>query len=337
MAIPRAQVTQPAEPFSRGVLLHVCDAVLTQLAGLEIDGGVVHLDRLIAAVAARQHGIVTREQLGALGAGRGAIAARVDRGLLLPLHRGVFAWIWPAIGSIERGASAVYACGDGAVLSGHVAAAAWAFRPALDDTVDLTIAGRRDVRHAGIRVHRCTALTSADIRRLDGVPITSPARTMLDITPTLTDRELEEAVERAQVDRLITKHDMLSMLDRAPGRAGSSRVRAVIAEPVFTRSRAERLLVGLVRSAGLPRPDCNTIIEGLEVDAAWRPERLILEFDSYAFHATRAAFERDRRKDAVVTRAGYFVLRTTWRELVEQPYALVARIAEALVRRREPT
>jgi len=104
-------------------------------------------------------------------------------------------------------------------------------------------------------------------------------------------------------------------------------------EPAFTRSEAERRLVALLRAAKLPPPAFNHVIEGLEVDAVWRVERVVLEFDSYEFHASRSAFERDRRRDSVLTRSGYLVLRTTWHELTAQPYALVARIAEALALR----
>lgn len=85
-----------------------------------------------------------------------------------------------------------------------------------------------------------------------------------------------------------------------------------------------------MRKAVLPEPDFNASIDGWEIDALWRRQRVALEFDSYGFHATRAAFERDRRKTAALTRSGCLVLRTTWTELTKQPYALVARIAEAL-------
>ncbi|MGH2841740.1 MAG: DUF559 domain-containing protein, partial [Solirubrobacteraceae bacterium] len=95
-------------------------------------------------------------------------------------------------------------------------------------------------------------------------------------------------------------------------------------------------LAALLRAAELPRPAFNHVVEGLEVDAVWRPERVILEFDSYTFHASRAAFERDRRRDAILTRAGYLVLRTTCYELTKQSHALIARIATALARHAQP-
>ena len=107
----------------------------------------------------------------------------------------------------------------------------------------------------------------------------------------------------------------------------------IVEEPAFTRSRAERRLVALLRAAQLPEPIFNAVAEGKEVDALWPRERLVLEFGSYAFHATRAAFERDRRKTAHLTRRRYLVLRTTWAELTQQSLALIARVARAQRRR----
>jgi very-short-patch-repair endonuclease len=107
-------------------------------------------------------------------------------------------------------------------------------------------------------------------------------------------------------------------------------LRAVLEEPAFTRSRAERRVVALMRAAKLPQPVFNAMVEGFEVDAVWRRERVVLEFDSYGFHATKGAFRRDRRKTAALQRGRYTVLRTTWQELTQESHALVARTAEAL-------
>lgn len=134
----------------------------------------------------------------------------------------------------------------------------------------------------------------------------------------------------------MTKADIAGVLSRAPRRRGTRALKSLIAEPAFTRSEAERRLLALLRAAKLPRPAFNETAQGHEVDVLWRVERVVLEFDSYAFHATRAAFERDRRRDATLMRGGYVALRTTWHELNAESHALVARIAEALARRRRP-
>jgi very-short-patch-repair endonuclease len=181
-----------------------------------------------------------------------------------------------------------------------------------------------------VRGHESEPVHRADARRLRGIPVTSPARSLLDSAPRLTARELADAVELAQIKRLLTKADMAATLARAPRRAGVPALRALLDEPAFTRSHAERLLVRLLREAQLSQPVFNAVVEGTEVDVLWRRERVVLEFDSYGFHATRAAFERDRRKAAMLSRRRYLVLRTTWRELMKHSHLLIARTAEAL-------
>ena len=185
------------------------------------------------------------------------------------------------------------------------------------------------MRVRGVRTHE-SAVPAAECRTVAGLPVTSPARALLEIAPELTPREFADAVERAQVKRLVSKADIAATIQRAGGRAGVRALRAVVEEPAFTRSWAERRVVALLRAAKLPRPVFNALAEGFEVDALWRRERVVLEFDSYGFHATRAAFQRDRRKTAALERGRYVVLRTTWTELTKESHALIARTAEAL-------
>ncbi len=201
------------------------------------------------------------------------------------------------------------------------------------EPTDVTVIGRR-VRHHAIRTHEVAHLDARDVRNLGPLPIASPARTLVELAALLGTRELAAAVERAQVNRLVTKPEIAAALDRATGLRGTRTLRSLVDEPSFTRSRAERIVVALICAAELPRPVFNATVEGLEVDALWRRERVVLEFDSYTFHATRAAFERDRRRDATLARADYLVLRTTWTELTRRSPALVARVAEALAGRR---
>ena len=272
--------------------------------------------------------MVTFEQLRALGLGRGAIFHRTTRGLLVASHVGVYCW-----GSIQTPwtlvRAAVLACGGEALASHHAALWLYGVRPLPEGAVDVTVIGRR-VRQRGVRAHRARRLDAADRGMLRGIPVTSPARALLEVAPELTPRELADAVEHAQVKQLVTKAELKSTIDRAPRRPGVPSLRALVDDPAFTRSRAERRLVALLRAANLPEPVFNTYVEGCEVDALWERQRVVLEFDSYGFHATRAAFERDRNKTADLTRRRYLVLRTTWTELTKQPYALIARTAEAL-------
>ncbi|MGH2942482.1 MAG: DUF559 domain-containing protein, partial [Solirubrobacteraceae bacterium] len=302
---------------------------MTDVQAHGVDPSSVHPDRLIGLVADRQSGVILREQLHALGLGRGAIAHRCDRGLLGALHPGVYLWgrLTPTLGARAR--AAVMVSGTGAVVTRVSALALWAVGPPVPGPIDITVVGRR-VRTCGIRRHESDFLHRDDIRLLRGIAVTSPARTLVDVASGLATRDLAAAVEQAQIKRLVTKREIAAALGRAGRRAGAPALRALLDEPAFTRSEAERLLAALLRAAGLPQPVFNAYAEGHEVDALWRRQRVVLEFDSYAFHATRAAFERDRRRTAALTRGRYVVLRTTWHELTRQSHALVARTAEAL-------
>lgn len=272
--------------------------------------------------------MITYEQLRARGIGRGAIAARRDRGLLHLLHVGVYR-VGPLQTPRTNIRAAVLACGHEALASHHAALALYGIRPLPDGPIDVTTVGRH-VRPRGVRPHRTRSLALTDRRELHGIPLTSPARALMEVAPELTARELADAVELGQVKRLVTKRELAGVLARAPRRSGVAGLRVLVDDSAFTRSRAERTLVALLRAAELPEPVFNAFVAGREVDALWQRERVVLEFDSYAFHATRAAFERDRRKSAMLQRARYIVLRTTWTELTKRSHALVARVAEAL-------
>jgi very-short-patch-repair endonuclease len=307
---------------------HRRDARAVSLADQRAEIPLEHPDRLIGALAAEQDAVVTFAQLRALGLGRGAIASRRRRGLLHALHVGVYRW-----GSIASPATtvraAVLACGARAVASHHAAIALYGIRALPARPIDVTTIGRH-VAPRGVRPHTAAALHPADRRILRGIPVTAPARALLEVAAQLTPRELANAVEQAQIMRLVTKAEVIAAIDRAPRRRGAGALRALAEDPAFTRSRAERKLVALLRAARLPEPVFNAFAEGWEVDALWERERVVLEFDSYGFHATRAAFERDRRKTSDLTRGRYLVLRTTWTELTQRSYALIARSAEAL-------
>jgi very-short-patch-repair endonuclease len=106
-----------------------------------------------------------------------------------------------------------------------------------------------------------------------------------------------------------------------------------LGNPAFTRSEAERRLLALIRAAGLPPPRTNVHVGPYEVDFLWPAHRLVVEVDGFAFHSSRAAFERDRRRDADLQARGLRVTRVTWRQLEREPHAVVARLAAALALR----
>ena len=301
--------------------------------------GAVHVegpsDPAIARVAAAQHGVVTRAQLEAAGLGRGAIAHRVAQRRLHRVHRGVYLVGHPVPPPLAREVAALFSCGDGAVLSHRTAAWLWQVAAAPPADVDVSVAGRDPGRRTGVAVHRVRRLPPDEVQRQCGLPVTSPARTLLDLAEVVARRELERAVREAEVLGLARHDELVALLERSPGRRGAAPLGALVhldqGRPT-TRSEAEDRLLALLRRARLPPTDVNVRVGRHEVDLLWRPQRLVVEVDGYAFHGMRAAFERDRLRDAELSAAGYRVLRVTWRQLCNEPEALIARLAQALAR-----
>ncbi len=223
--------------------------------------------------------------------------------------------------------------GDDCVLSHATAAALWGFAARPDDLIEVTLIGRNVRQRPGLRVYRVAELDVRDVRIRDGIPVTSPARTLIDLAARARDDELHAAISEARVLRLITDPELDQALDRCLTRSGSARLRNALKQQtgrLKTRRAAERRLLGLLSKAGLPTPETNVRIGGFEVDFVWRAQGLIVETDGYMYHSHRAAFERDRARDQLLVAAGFRVIRVTWRQLEREPLAVVARIAQAL-------
>lgn len=166
-----------------------------------------------------------------------------------------------------------------------------------------------------------------------GLRVTSVEQTLLDLAVLFGPRALARSVEQALIRRLTNEHRLLELVDRSTGRRGAARLAQALragTRPAFTRSEAERRLLALVRDARLPQPATNVRIGEFEVDALWAGHRLVVEVDGFAAHGTRAAFERDRRRDAELAAPGFTCVRVTWRQVMDTPYAVVATLASAL-------
>jgi very-short-patch-repair endonuclease len=289
-------------------------------------------ERAIAELAAKQRGVITRAQLLELGLTRTTIDNWVKHSRLHPLYRGIFLLGHPRPIAGAPQLAAVLACGRGAVLSHLSAAGLWRLLPGREGDVDVTVPGRNPGRRRGIRVHRVNALDRRDVRKLGGIPITSPARTIFDVAAVVRRRELEQALAEAYARRLARRSDFVSLLARRSSRPGTRALRALLDDgaPALTRSEAEDRLLALIRAGELPQPESNIRIGRHEVDFLWREQRLVVEVDGFAFHSSRSAFERDRRRDAELGTLGFRVMRVTWRQIVNEPEALVARLAAAL-------
>jgi very-short-patch-repair endonuclease len=255
--------------------------------------------------------------------------------MIFRLHRGVFAVGHLAPYPLGDETAALLAAPDGSALGHYSAGSLWGMlTPESGDGLIHIVT--RDVRirpRPGVCIHRSRTLTARDIRIHDGVPVTSPARTLLDLGELLTERECELAYDRALVARIMTAVEVERVLDGAHGRAGKRLLRKLLARqcgPTVTRSEAEERFLALIRRAKLPEPRVNARVHGYEVDFYW-PGRLIVEIDGFRFHSTQRAFEHDHRKDAVLRGGGFPVLRFTWHQITAEVVAVVALVAQALV------
>jgi very-short-patch-repair endonuclease len=290
-------------------------------------------DEAVFALAHGRHGLVTSRELAQAGLTPKAVRHRVRIGWLTRLHRGVYL-VGPLESPLSRPMAAVLATGRGAAVSHDSAAAVWQIRGQPAGVTDVLVV-RRDVRsREGIRVHRVSDFDERDLSSRHGVPLTTPARTLLDLATVLARGDLARAVEQAELRRMTNHEQLTALLTRSRSHRGAARLEAVV-DPgrQFTRSEAERRLLRLVKAAGLPTPAANTWVAGYEVDFLWPGERLVVEVDGYAFHSSRAAFERDRVRDADLQAHGYRVLRFTWRRLAAAPEAVITAIATALAAR----
>jgi very-short-patch-repair endonuclease len=331
----------------------------------------------IVELAQHQHGVVTRQQLLQAGLTRRVVARRVREQRLRPMQRGVYL-LGAVMPSWAIEMAALLACGVRAVLSHWSAARVWELAlpgdgattgrtagacaigtpgspggtgglggtggpggpggpggTVVDVIVPLTGGGRRP----GVRAYRTASLHPGDVRRVHGMPVTAPARTVFDLATPLgrarATRQLEQLVAEVLDRRLATEEELQAVVARNASHKGAGLLRLLLtsgAEPMFVRSEAEERLLQLVRAAGLPLPRTNVRVSGHEVDMFWKAERLIVEVDGHRWHSSRNRFERDRARDADLAAAGFIVLRFTWRQIDDEPDRVVGRIAFMLGR-----
>lgn len=290
------------------------------------------VDRVIAKIAARQHGLITRTQLLAAGVAADAVRWRVRAKRLEPIQRGVYR-VGPLVARRARQLAAVLACGRGAVVSHRSAAILWglcADRATVQ--VDVTVPHADRGRRPGIRAHRVRALRTDEVTELDAIPITTIARTIFDLASVIGSGEMRQIFALATREHDAQRAGLLELIARYPKRPGVSVLRALLDDesPVLTRSEAEERLLQLIAKAQLPRPEVNAWVESYEADLVWRAQRLVVEVDGFAFHSSRASFESDRRRDATLLARGYRVMRITAHQIMREPEAMLVRLAQAI-------
>jgi len=284
-----------------------------------------HSNQVVAALAARQHGVVGRRQLLAIGLTPAMVDGRVARGWLIPLHRGVYAVGHRHLRREGHLLAAVLAVGPGTVLSHRSAAALHGIRPSTRPAVDVATPRQGRRGRPGIDVHVTTVLGRGDVTVVDGVPVTTVARTLVDLASVVPADHLAKALDTAERLRILDLRSLRAALRRTRGRRGGGHaaLAAALAEHValgttLTRSELEARFGRLVRDHALPQPRTNVHVEGIEVDALWPEQRLVVELDGWRYHRTERAFERDRERSNLLVVAGYRVARFTHDDLVRR-------------------
>ena len=293
------------------------------------------LDAVIAEVAARQWGVVTLGQLERCGLEKGAIQHRLATRRLQRLWRGVYAFGHQELTRQGHLIAAVFACGPGAALSHLTAAVEWEMLMREDGELDVIVPSRGGrIQRPGIRLHCVRHLHPDDVTLRNGIPVTSPAKTLVDLNAVVSDRLVERAFEQAQIRNLLPSGAIETAIERSRGRK-TRMLRSLVAHErrlsTITRSELEELFLALARRGGLDEPEVNARIAGYEVDFLWRRQRRVIEVDGYAFHRTRRAMTRDRRKDDDLETAGFGVTRFTADQVLHDPDDTLARARRAVL------
>ena len=290
-------------------------------------------DVLVAQVAAEHWGVLTSAELRACGLDRPAIARRVRSGRLHPVHRGVYAVGHANLVRQGRWLAAVKACGREALLSHRSAAMCWGLEGIEEGRIDVTVASSAGRGVAGLTAHR-SFVPTRDRRRKDGIPLTSPERTVVDLATVLSDQPLRRLVREAQSKRLVSVASLLRTLDRLGRPRGSAALRRIVATGTApTRSELEDVVLDLLLNGGFEHPDVNKPLDvgGRRVvpDFRWPKERLIVEADGAAWHDHKLAREDDAERQALLEAAGERVMRVTWDQAVRRGAETLKRIEAA--------
>ncbi len=280
-------------------------------------------------MAGSAHGLVTRRQLLAAGVTVAEIKSRLRRGALFVAHSGVYRVGHRAASVEARYLAAVLACGDGALLCGLAAAHLLGLTGVRVAPPPEVVASTKR-RIEGVRTRRSRALDPRDAVVWRGIPVTSAARTMVDLASGLSLDALARAFHEAGIRHGTTPAHVEAVLERRPTSPGARELRAVIHGDVHvTLSALECRFLRLLKEAGLPLPETNRPADGRRIDCRWPEHRLTVELDGYRYHRSRHAWELDRRREREARARGDDFRRFTYAD-VEQPRAMLAELRSAL-------
>lgn len=283
-------------------------------------------------LAGRQHGIVARRQLLALGFNSREIEHRVGRGRLHLAMRGVYAVGWPQLTKKRRWMAAVLACGEGAMLSHRSAAALWDIGIEQRGRIDVSVRRRCELRRSGLRIRGRPTLAAGDVASCDGIPVTAPMRTLVDLATELGPVAVERAINEADKRDLIDPETLRLALGGYARQPGARLLRSLLDKFTFRLSDSdlEIFFRPIAAAAGLPPPHTKQLVNGWEVDFYWPDLGLVVETDGLHYHCTASTQTRDARRDRAHALAGMTPLRFTHYEIKYEPGRVRAELSRGV-------
>lgn len=279
----------------------------------------------------RRHGVVTRAELLAAGVTPKQIRARVGRGTLLREYRGVYRVGHRARSTKATYLAAVLAVGNGAVLCGRAAASLWGLMKGEPPSPEVIGVTERQIE--GLSTRRARRLDPRDTAVVDGIPVTTVARTLVDLAAELSAEALARACHEAGVRYRTTPRDVLTVLARRPRSRGAANLRRIVEGDIpVTLSTLEARFLKLLESDGLPLPATNRMAGGRRVDCRWPRHRLTVELDGYRFHNSRHSWEQDRRREREARARGDDFRRYTYGDVLENQESMLAELRSVLTK-----
>ncbi|MET0603336.1 MAG: DUF559 domain-containing protein [Baekduia sp.] len=291
-------------------------------------------DHRIARLASAQEGIVRHRDLRGIGLTQQQIRRRREMGRLIDLHPLVYAVGHDRLSVTARRLAGVWTYGPRAVLSHRTAAAAWGLRASGGGRIEVTVATTAGVvERAGTRLQRTGR--PVESTHIGLLPITTPARTILDLAGVLAPHHVEAALKQADLLELFDLGALRAVIATHRRHPGRKALAALLDEAArrgltLTLSELEIHFRALCDAHGLPHPAVNARPLGFRVDFLWADARLVVETDGWGSHRTRAAFEEDRARDQALAVAGYRTVRFTHRQIVDDPAGVAATLSALL-------
>jgi putative AbiEi antitoxin of type IV toxin-antitoxin system len=279
---------------------------------------------VIARLASRSHGVVTRRQLIAAGVSRHEIAERLAIGALLREYRGVYRVGHRAPSVEAHYLAAVFACGPGALLSGAAAAHLWGLIKGAAPPPEVIT--RTEHRLKGVTTHRVRSNDVAGTTHR-GIPTTTVPFTLIALAAQLPSAELARACHEAEVRYRTTPSQIEAILSRRPRTPGVKKLRAILrGDTKVTLSKLEERFLHLLQEHDLPLPETNRPASARRVDCRWPTHRLTVELDSYRYHHSRHAWEMDRKREREAHARGDDHRRYTYADVFEDPRPMLTEL-----------